>query len=440
MTPSELWGIIGGCIAFVLVVIIIIVVSSIYCWKNKGGVASKGGRKKFSEVGGYLSNLRHHRLEDRIDIQVQESPQENQHTRCTNVGGDLMLNDERSPPLQSQSSGNPTYEQILVSSEYMPLNQATKSRIWEIRREQVHIMEMIGKGAFSQVAKAVAFLNINGTEGQITVAVKMLKENAPESDRKDLLSELELMKKLKPHPHVIKLMGCITNSDPLLVLIEHIPYGDLLGYLRKSRGLNDTYFKDPDVKPETNLTSEQLVRFAWQIADGMKYLSSNKIIHRDLAARNVLVGEGEECKVTDFGMARNVGQDDIYTRRSGGRLPVKWTAYEGLLYGTYTTQSDVWSFGVVLYEIFTIGGSPYPGIKGREIADKLQKGYRMQKPKHVDEQLHQIMFQCWQEDPNLRPTFSNLADTLKKLIQNETTYVNMEEYDNNLYANIDDLL
>ncbi|XP_022809523.1 neural cell adhesion molecule 1-like [Stylophora pistillata] len=253
----------------------------------------------------------------------QESPQENQHTRFTNVGGDFMLNDERSPPLQSQSSGNPTSEQILVSSEYMPLNQATKSPIWEIRREQVHIMEMIGKGAFSQVAKAVAFLNINGTEGQIIVAVKMLKENAPESDRKDLLSELELMKKLKPHPHVIKLMGCITNSDPLLVLIEHIPYGDLLGYLRRSRGLIDTYFKDPDVKPETNLTSEQLVRFAWQIADGMKYLSSKKIIHRDLAARNVLVGEGEGCKVTDFGMARNVGQDDIYTRRRGVRKVLK---------------------------------------------------------------------------------------------------------------------
>ena len=134
-------------------------------------------------------------------------------------------------------------------------------------------------------------------------------ENAPVNDKKDLLSELDLMKKLRPHPHVIKLMGCVTKTgkiakifvilhrlfsqiwilikfhvktkgcfaDPLLVLIEYIPYGDLLGYLRKSRGLNDTYFKDPDVKPETNLTSEQLIQFALQIADGMNFLSANKV-------------------------------------------------------------------------------------------------------------------------------------------------------------------
>jgi len=114
-----------------------------------------------------------------------------------------------------------------------------------------------------------------------------------------------------------------------------------LGYLRKSRGLHDLYFKDPDAKPQTNLTSQQLMQFAWQIADGMSYLCSSKIIHRDLAARNVLVGEGERCKITDFGMARNVQGDDIYTKKTRDRLPVKWTAYEGLHYGTYTTQSDV---------------------------------------------------------------------------------------------------
>ncbi|XP_068686532.1 tyrosine kinase receptor Cad96Ca-like [Montipora foliosa] len=107
------------------------------------------------------------------------------------------------------------------------------------------------------------------------------------------------MKTLKTHPHVIKLLGCVTETDPPLVLIEYVPYGDLLGYLRKSRGLNDTYYKDPDIKPKTSLTSQQLMKFASQIVDGMSYLSLRKVIHRDLAARNVLVGETETCKVTD---------------------------------------------------------------------------------------------------------------------------------------------
>ncbi|CAH3157510.1 unnamed protein product [Porites lobata] len=129
------------------------------------------------------------------------------------------------------------------------------------------------------------------------------------------------------------------------------------------------------------------MQFAWQIAGGMEFLSSNKVIHRDLAARNVLVGEGEKCEVTDFGMARDVYRDNIYTKKSRGRLPAKWTAYEALLYGTYTTQSDVWSFGVVLYEIFSVGGCPYPGIEGDQIANKLKDGYRMPKPKHIDQKL-----------------------------------------------------
>ncbi|XP_078381428.1 uncharacterized protein LOC144664191 [Oculina patagonica] len=327
-----------------------------------------------------------------------------------------------------------TYE-IPNSSDYMPLHPSTRS--WEIRREQVNIIKNIGKGAFSQVAKATA-KNFHNNQ-DVTVAVKMLKENAPDSDRKDLLSELELIKKLKPHPHVIKLLGCVTETDPLLVLIEYVPYGDLLGYLRKSRGLNYTYFNNPDRKPKTNLTSQQLMRFAWQIADGMTYLSSRKVIHRDLAARNVLVGEGEKCKVTDFGMARNVHQDDIYTKQSRGRLPVKWTAYEALLYGTYTTQSDVWSYGVLLYEILTIGGSPYPGINARQIAMKLQEGFRMPKPKHVDSKIYQTMLNCWEQNPSDRPTFPKLKETMKDIERNHKTYINLGEYDDSLYANMEDL-
>ncbi|XP_022802714.1 proto-oncogene tyrosine-protein kinase receptor Ret-like [Stylophora pistillata] len=239
-------------------------------------------------------------------------------------------------------------------ADYAPLHPLTRS--WEVPRHNVTVEKIIGKGAFGQVAKGTA-VGLRGRPETTTVAIKMLKSNAAESEKGDLIKELETMKQLKPHPYVVKLLGCVTESEPLLVLIEYVPFGDLLGYLRKSRGLKDTYYKDPNIKPQTNLTSQQLMKFAWQIADGMSYLSSESIIHRDLAARNVLVGQKETCKVTDFGMARDVHEENIYERKTKGRLPVKWTAYEALLYGKYTTKSDVWSYRVVLYEIFTIAGS-----------------------------------------------------------------------------------
>ncbi|XP_066024500.1 uncharacterized protein [Pocillopora verrucosa] len=223
-------------------------------------------------------------------------------------------------------------------ADYVPLHPST--RCWEVPRHHVTIEKIIGKGAFGQVAKGTA-VGLRGSPETTTVAIKMLKTNASESDKRDLMKELDTMKQLKPHPYVIKLLGCVTESEQLLVLIEYVPFGDLLGYLRKSRGLKDTYYKDPDIKPQTNLTSQQLIKFAWQIADGMSYLSAKSIIHRDLAARNVLVGQKEMCKVTDFGMARDVQQENIYERKTKGRLPVKWTAYEALLYGKYTTKSDV---------------------------------------------------------------------------------------------------
>ncbi|XP_068734081.1 tyrosine-protein kinase SRK3-like isoform X1 [Montipora capricornis] len=321
--------------------------------------------------------------------------------------------------------------------EYAPLHPDTRS--WEVSRQNVVIDKMIGQGSFGQVAQGRAS-QLPWIEGTIAVAIKMLKANAQEMEKKDLLSELEVMKTLKPHPHVIKLLGCVTISDPILVIIEYVPYGDLLGYLRKSRGLHDTYFKNPDVKPETNLSSLQLMKISWQIADGMSYLSSRNIIHRDLAARNVLVGEGETCKVTDFGMARDVHVESVYEKKSKGRIPVKWTAFEALMHGRYTTKSDVWSFGVVLYEIFTIGGSPYPRINGRRIMELLNEGYRMPKPNHVAETLYQLMLNCWQQEPHDRPTFEQLRRELKLMENQHKRLINMKDYDKKLYENVEDLM
>ncbi|XP_068686238.1 tyrosine-protein kinase receptor Tie-1-like [Montipora foliosa] len=234
-------------------------------------------------------------------------------------------------------------------------------------------------------------------------------------------------------------MGAVSLSDPIMVMFEYIPYGDLLGFLKRSRGLDDQYFNDPDIKPISSLTSEQLLKFAGEIADGMAYLEARKIIHRDLAARNVLVGEQETCKITDFGMARDVQQNDIYFKRSRGRLPVKWTAIESLLYGICTTQSDVWSYGIVLYEIFTIGGKPYPDIQGHRVPHMLKDNYRMPQPVHLDDEIYALMCECWQNDPNDRPTFEAISSTIRRLQRCHKEIIYMNVYDDNLYGNVEDL-
>ncbi|XP_068691310.1 proto-oncogene tyrosine-protein kinase receptor Ret-like isoform X2 [Montipora foliosa] len=255
------------------------------------------------------------------------------------------------------------------------------------------------------------------------------KEDASQREKRDLLSELVLLKNLDPHPHVIQLYGCVSTEDRPLVVVEYAQYGDLLGYLRRSRGVQDNYYSDPSVKPGSTLTSRQLLKFAWEISDGMHYVSMKKIIHRDLAARNVLVGEDEVCKITDFGMARDVQEDDIYVRSHEGRLPIKWTAPEALFsIGAYTTSSDVWSYGVVLYEIFTVGGDPFPGVLMRDIPALLQYGYRMSRPKFINSKLYEIMTECWENDPSKRPDFGSLKATFHKLMEEEEQeYVNLEE-------------
>lgn len=313
-------------------------------------------------------------------------------------------------------------EDEMQVNEMAPVAQV---RTWEFPRGNLAIERVIGNGAFGVVSKAYAKGLPEKPEWTV-VAVKSLQDGATESERHDLLSELSLLKKLKPHPHIIKLLGCITEDKDLpYMIIEYVPHGDLLGYLRRSRGVSDCYYDDPDIKPMTNLTSEQMLKFAWQISDGMRYISSKKIIHRDLAARNVLVGENHRCKITDFGMARGVGE--IYLRRSEGRIPVKWTAIEAMTGAMkYSTKSDVWSFGVVLYEICTIGAEPYPGMNPYKLPSVLQKGYRIPKPEYFKDELYDIMMKCWEMEPENRPSFDSLCTSIRRLeMCSNQNYVNV---------------
>ena len=172
-----------------------------------------------------------------------------------------------------------------------------------------------------------------------------------------------------------------------------------------------------DPKEIEVLTAKDLVSLAWQIASGMQYLSEMKLLHRDLAARNVLVTQTKIAKISDFGLSRDVYTEDHYTKQSKGRVPVKWMAPERRYHQVYTSKSDVWSFGVVLWEITTMGGSPYPGMQAEQVFNALKEGYRMKKPEGCSDKIYDVMRKCWHADPTCRPSFKELNNIFDKMLK-----------------------
>uniref|UniRef100_A0A8C5JS57 Fibroblast growth factor receptor n=1 Tax=Junco hyemalis TaxID=40217 RepID=A0A8C5JS57_JUNHY len=252
---------------------------------------------------------------------------------------------------------------------------------WELTRSRLTLGKPLGEGCFGQVVMAEAIgIDKDKPNKAITVAVKMLKDDATDKDLSDLVSEMEMMKMIGKHKNIINLLGACTQDGPLYVLVEYASKGNLREYLRARRPPGMDYSFDTCKLPEEQLTFKDLVSCAYQVARGMEYLASQKCIHRDLAARNVLVTEDNVMKIADFGLARDVHNIDYYKKTTNGRLPVKWMAPEALFDRVYTHQSDVWSFGVLLWEIFTLGGSPYPGIPVEELFKLLKEGHRMDKP------------------------------------------------------------
>ncbi|XP_005457174.1 tyrosine-protein kinase receptor Tie-1 isoform X2 [Oreochromis niloticus] len=296
--------------------------------------------------------------------------------------------------------------------------------------ENIKFEDVIGEGNFGQVIKAM----IKKDGNKMSAAIKMLKEFASENDHRDFAGELEVLCKLGQHPNIINLIGACENRGYLYIAIEYAPYGNLLDFLRKSRVLET----DPAFAKEhgtaSTLTSQQLLQFAVDVANGMHYLSDKQFIHRDLAARNVLVGDNLVAKIADFGLSRG---EEVYVKKTMGRLPVRWMAIESLNYSVYTTKSDVWSFGVLLWEIVSLGGTPYCGMTCAELYEKLPQGYRMEKPKNCDDEVYELMRQCWRDRPYERPPFSQISLQLNRMQEARKAYVNMALFENFTYAGID---
>uniref|UniRef100_A0A669B8H4 non-specific protein-tyrosine kinase n=1 Tax=Oreochromis niloticus TaxID=8128 RepID=A0A669B8H4_ORENI len=264
---------------------------------------------------------------------------------------------------------------------------------WVLEHDDIILGPLIGRGNFGEVYSGR--LRTDNTP----VAVKSCKENLAPEHKSKFLMEARILKQYD-HPNIVKLIGVCTQKQPIYIIMELIQGGDFLSFLRTEGH---------------SLTPKMLVKMTENVASGMEYLESKKCIHRDLAARNCLVAEGNVVKISDFGMSRQE-DDGVYSAEGGLRqIPVKWTAPEALNYGRYTTESDVWSFGILLWETFSMGMTPYTSMTNQQTREEVEKGYRMPAPHGCPIEISRIMNSCWQYDPRNRPSFKKLRIDLNAI-------------------------
>ncbi|ELU15562.1 hypothetical protein CAPTEDRAFT_96849 [Capitella teleta] len=315
-----------------------------------------------------------------------------------------------------------TYLQGTAEGKYnpdMPVDEQTEylsyDANWEFPSNQLKFDIVLGQGAFGKVMRAEA-TGIDGTAGTSQVAVKMIKA---------LLSELKVLIHIGQHLNILNLLGACTkdmHKGLLYVIVEYCRYGNLRNHLLRRRG-NFVNTMDDDLKE--NSIVKHLLCYAFQIARGMEYLDSRKYIHRDLATRNILLGEDHVVKICDFGLAKDCYKyDNVYTKKSDTPVPVKWLAIESLTHKVYTTKSDVWAFGIVLWELFSLGGSPYPAMNIDEtFITRIKNGYRMERPPQASESQYDIMRRCWAHSPDDRPTFTDLVEIIGNSLQTSVRQV-----------------
>ncbi|XP_061746361.1 ephrin type-B receptor 3 isoform X1 [Nerophis ophidion] len=285
---------------------------------------------------------------------------------------------------------------------YEDPNDAVHEFAKEIDISCIKIEEVIGAGEFGEVCRGRLK---QASRREMVVAIKTLKAGYTERQRRDFLAEASIMGQFD-HPNVIRLEGVLTRSCPVLIITEFMENGALDSFLR----LNDGRF-----------TMTQLVGMLRGIAAGMKYLSDMNYVHRDLAARNILVNSNLVCKVSDFGLSRfldDTSADPTYTSSLGGKIPIRWTAPEAIAFRKFTSASDVWSYGIVMWEVVSYGERPYWDMSNQDVMTAVEQDYRLPPPMDCPMVLHQLMLECWMKERNLRPKFSRIVNTLDKLLRN----------------------
>ncbi|RNA40231.1 Vascular endothelial growth factor receptor [Brachionus plicatilis] len=357
---------------------------------------------------------------------------------------------------------------------------------WEFPREKLKLSNLIDEGAFGRVFKAEAYGILPGRY-RSCVAVKTLKEKSSKMELSNFIKELEIMKSVGRHENILSLLGCCTKNGPVYAIVEYAKLGNLKNYLRSQRpteflasdsdetelegsaaqlatdvlklyssinkhkvNKSDKFSTFGYAKDKNKFSTDseldliiELVKFCCQISNGMRYLHSKKVCHRDLAARNILLDENKVAKIADFGFARDLQQNYYYTRSSESPIPVKWMAPESLLDRKVYPNSDIWSFGVLMWEVFTLGGSPYPTVPIEKLFDYLKEGNRMSRPELCDEEMYDLMLDCWNISSELRPSFAVINERLEVLLakyenkRQENNFAELEKlFDKNTFGQL----